>query len=64
MLKEGFKDPVINKLKYMQLIGELYKHISIRGFNVNHMGDDDPIASMVSKFTKMAAIEEKNDDGE
>ena len=64
MLKEGFKDPVINKLKYMQLIGELYKHISIRGFNVNHMGNDGPIASMVSKFTNMATIEEKNDDGE
>ena len=58
VLKEGFKDPVLSKLKYMELIGNLYRNISIKGFNINHMGDGDPIAEIVGKFTEMAKIEE------
>ncbi len=62
LLKEGFKDPVISKIKYMQLIGDLYKSINFSGFKINHMSDDDPMASIVGRFTKLAAIEER--DGE
>jgi len=35
----------------MELIGDLYGSISFSGFEINHMGEDDPIAQIVSKFT-------------
>ena len=54
LLKEGFKDPVVSKLKYMEVIGDLYQSINFSGFNLNHMGKDDPIARILSTFSKMA----------
>jgi len=54
LLKESYKDPVVAKLKYFELIGDLYGSISFSSFRINHMGDEDPIAQMVSKFTRMA----------
>ena len=54
LLKEGFKDPVVSKLKYMEVIGDLYQSINFSGFNLNHMGKDDPIAHILSTFSRMA----------
>ena len=54
LLKESFNDPVVSKLQYMGLIGDLYESINFSSFQINHMGNDDPVAQIVSKFTKMA----------
>ncbi len=57
LLKEGLADPVVAKLKYMELVGDLYSSIYVNSFKVNHMGSDDPIAQILSKFMKMGALE-------
>ena len=54
LLKEGFKDPIVSKLQYMNLIGELYGSLSFGGININHMSSEDPVAQIVQKFTTMA----------
>ena len=54
LLKEGFKDPIVSKLQYMNLIGELYGSLSFGGININHMSSEDPVAQIVKKFTTMA----------
>jgi hypothetical protein len=54
LLKEGFKDPVVSKLKYMEVVGDLYQSINFSGFNLNHMGNDDPVAHILSTFSRMA----------
>jgi hypothetical protein len=54
LLKEGFKDPVVTKLKYMEVIGDLYYSISFGNFALNHMGKDDPIAHLLQTFSQMA----------
>lgn len=57
LLKEGFKDPVTSKLQYLDLIGSVYGNMSWSAFNINHMSEEDPVAQIVQKFTKMAKIE-------
>ena len=54
LLKEGFKDPIVSKLQYMNLIGELYGSLSFGGININHLSSEDPVAMIVQKFTTMA----------
>ena len=54
LLKEGFKDPVVTKLKYMEVVGDLYQTISFGSLNLNHMREDDPIANIIQTFAKMA----------
>lgn len=54
VLKEGLKDPVVSKLKYMEVIGDLYGSISISQFKVHQVSNEDPIGSILSKFTAMA----------
>ena len=59
VLKEGFKDPVLCRLRYMEQIGRMYNEINWGGLRINHMGEGDPVASILSKFTSMAEIEEE-----
>ena len=62
LLKEKFKDRNISKLHYMDLIGDLYSSVRFGSLYINHMGEEDPIAQIVSKFTKMAENEENVDE--
>ena len=62
LLKEGFKDPIVSKLQYMNLIGELYGSLSFGGININHMSSEDPVAQIVQKFTTMARGDSDIDD--
>lgn len=54
MLKEGFKHPGFSKYKNMMVIGDLYQTINFGGMNINHMGEDDPVASIIETFAKLA----------
>lgn len=62
LLKEKFKDQNITKLHYMDLIGDLYSSVRFGSLQINHMGEEDPIAQIVSKFTKMAEIKENGEE--
>ena len=54
LLKEGFKDPVVTKLKYMEVVGDLYQTINFAQLNLNHMSGDDMVANIIQTFSKMA----------
>ena len=43
-------------MKQMDVIESLYHSMSISSFEVNQMGETDPVAEMVSRFVKLADV--------
>ena len=56
LLKEGFKDPVVTKLKHMEVVRDLYQSIQFVNFNYHHMDKDDIVAHTMSTFSKMSEM--------
>ena len=56
LTKESLKDPVQRQMKQMDVIESLYHSMSISSFEVNQMGETDPVAEMVSRFVKLADV--------
>ena len=55
LLKESVNDPVVSKLNYLKMVEDLYGAMSLGTFEVNHMSEDDPIATIINKFRRMAS---------
>ena len=53
LLKESFKDPIMRKLKTMSVVGDLHESMSFGGTNLRQMGDQEPVAMILDKFTVM-----------
>jgi hypothetical protein len=53
LLKEGFKDPIMRKLKTMTVVGDLHETMSFAGTNLRQMGEQEPVAMILDKFTSM-----------
>ena len=58
MLKEGFKDPVLCRLRYMEQLKQMYQKISWGSIHINHMSGDDAAASILTKFTSLAKLDD------
>jgi len=54
LLKSGLQDPVISKLKYMEIVGDLYQSMSWGGLRIHEMSQQDPLVSIISNFTALA----------
>ena len=50
------KDPVQRQMRQMDVIQYLYSTMSISSLEVNQMGENDPVAELVGRFTKLAEI--------
>jgi len=59
VLKESFKNPVQRKLQTMKILGEMHDTISFNNLKLNQMGDAEPVAEILEKFTKLAETGEE-----
>ena len=54
VLKASFKNPIQRKLQTMKILGEMHDTISFNSLKLNQMGDAEPVAEILEKFTKLA----------
>ena len=59
VLKESFKNPVQRKLETMKVLGDLHNSMQFSAVNLRQMGDQEPVAEILEKFTRLA---ESSDD--
>ena len=58
VLKESFKNPVQRKLETMKVLGDLHNSMTFSGMNLRQMGDQEPVAEILEKFTRLAETDE------
>ena len=59
LLKESFKDPIQRKMQTMEALGDLHGSMSFGSTFLHQMGDQEPVAEILDKFTRLA--EQTND---
>ena len=57
VLKESFKNPVQVKLQEMQVLGDLHKSMYFSSMRLHQMGDQEPVAEILEKFTRLAEMD-------
>lgn len=62
LLKAGFKDEVTRKLQHLQAVERIYGSISWSAMEIHQMGTEDPIELILSRFTKLAEMEDGQHD--
>ena len=58
VLKASFKNPVQRKLQTMKILGEMHGSISFNNLKLNQMGDAEPVAEILEKFTRLAETDD------
>lgn len=58
VLKASFKNPVQRKLQTMKILGEMHASITFNSLKLNQMGDAEPVAEILEKFTKLAETDD------